>query len=98
IRRSAHAIKIGAALPGGSMRRSVVLSLFISAFALIACGPGTPSNHNTDAGPNDGCSGSETRCFGNDFQTCTNGHFQVTQSCANACDATKGCVDCNPAS
>ena len=74
------------------MRRAVALL-----FLVAACGPGNPTNHNgPDAGPNDGCSGSETRCFNNDFQTCTNGHFTVTQTCANACDATKGCVDCDP--
>jgi hypothetical protein len=74
------------------MRRSVVL-----AFLLAACGPGTPTQHNgPDAGPNDSCSGSDTRCLGQDFQTCSGSHYQTTMTCPNACDDTRGCIDCDP--
>ena len=78
------------------MRRSVVVSFAF--FVLAACGPGTPTNHGgPDAGTGGSCStNGATTCVGADFETCTNGSWQVTQTCTGACDLTKGCVDCDP--
>jgi hypothetical protein len=77
------------------MRRSVVLAFFLG---LVACGPGAPSHPGTggpDAGTGGSCSqNGATTCVGNDFETCTGGSWTLTQSCPNACDATKGCVQC----
>jgi hypothetical protein len=79
------------------MRRPVVL-----AFLLAACGPGAPShnNNNPDAATQAGgpCSTEgATQCAGgNEFETCTNGTWTVTQTCPNACDDTRGCEDCDP--
>jgi hypothetical protein len=79
------------------MRRSVVL-----AFLLVACGPGAPSHHNNpDANGMVGGPCSQegaTQCAGgNEFETCMSGTWTVTQTCPNACDDMRGCVDCNPA-
>ena len=78
------------------MRRAVVL-----AFLFAACGPGAPTPHNNpDANTMVGSPCSQegaTMCASTDFETCTNGMWTLTQTCPNACDDTKGCVDCNPA-
>lgn len=78
------------------MRRSVVVPFVL--IVLAACGPGTPTNHGgPDAGTGGSCStNGATTCVGADFETCTGGTWQVTQTCTGACDLTKGCVDCDP--
>ncbi len=76
------------------MRRTVAVLFALSSWA--ACGPGAPSHNGSDAGPNDTCSGSETRCLGQDFQTCNGSHYQTTQTCTSFCDNSKGCLDCDP--
>jgi hypothetical protein len=68
-------------------------SVFTPLFALvIACGG---SSGGTDVP----CSGDETRCDGDQFQTCNGETFEVAETCAGAtvCDPTVGCASCTPA-
>jgi hypothetical protein len=82
------------------MRALLSLSSALALAALLAaCGPSAPAT--ADASPGvDGatgtCTGSQTRCFGNNFQTCQNGHYVDQQVCTEDCSDTLGCVACNP--
>ena len=64
--------------------------LFLTAAA--ACGG---SSGATD----DPCSGSETRCDGDKFQTCNGSTFETAETCGGStvCDPTIGCASCTPA-
>ncbi len=79
------------------VRSSLLVSLIVFA---AACGPAAPSHGDdtgVDAGPNDTCSGSDTRCLGDEYQQCTGGHFVTQQMCSGmACSPTLGCVACDP--
>ncbi|MCE9578386.1 MAG: hypothetical protein K8W52_34985 [Deltaproteobacteria bacterium] len=71
-------------------------SAFALACLVAACGPNTSGN-SADAPPGgDACTGSGDRCFGAQFQHCTNGNWQTTETCTASCSATLGCVECDP--
>ncbi len=59
---------------------------------LAACGA------NDSHGADDACSGSETRCDGQSFQTCNGDYFEDHSLCAGStvCDDSMGCVECHP--
>ncbi|HET6613230.1 MAG TPA: hypothetical protein VFG83_14635 [Kofleriaceae bacterium] len=91
------------------MARPVRALALAFTFILFACGsdPGGPPGQTdtdgdipplgTDGGtPSSTCEGTETRCLGMVFQTCNDGEFVDTQTCANACDSGLGCVSCTP--
>jgi hypothetical protein len=65
----------------------------------MACGPG--ARPGDDVGDDDAppmtCTGSETNCMGNVYQTCENGVFVDSQVCSGACVVGVGCQECNPA-
>ncbi len=63
------------------------------ALASAACGGGG------GGGTGDSCTGSESRCQGDDFQTCNGDNFEVQETCAGStvCDPTIGCAACSPA-
>jgi hypothetical protein len=66
----------------------------------FACSPHVTHDPNgaPDAGGSgDPCTGSATRCVGNELQTCDGSTFQDTQSCAGVCTAALGCAQCGPA-
>ena len=58
----------------------------------MACGP------SGSGGDGDACTGSETRCDGDSFETCSGGAFETTETCAGStvCDPTIGCAECSP--
>jgi hypothetical protein len=73
--------------------------------ALAACAPETRPGGDGDDDPNGpdaslACSGTETRCLGNTFQTCLDGMFVDSQVCSGTqtCNQFSGCEDCDPAS
>ena len=71
------------------------LIIAIASFCLtglsLGCGGGS--------GTGDACTGAETRCDGDDFQTCDGDEFVVEETCAGStvCDPTIGCAECSPA-
>ncbi|HEY4182631.1 MAG TPA: hypothetical protein VGM90_37630 [Kofleriaceae bacterium] len=73
--------------------RAVVLVPFA---LLVACGAHAGDGSGADAGSGDPCTGSETRCLNNDYQTCADGTFQETQSCSDICVPDLGCAQCDP--
>ena len=74
----------------------VVAVAFIS--SLVACGGRTSNNPGDIDAVTSNCEGTETRCNGDTFQTCSNGTFENTKACVapQACSPTLGCADCNP--
>ncbi|MBK9036531.1 MAG: hypothetical protein IPL61_35665 [Myxococcales bacterium] len=69
------------------------------ATALVGCGPSASGDDipDLDAGTGQPCTGSGTQCVGNQYETCRNGEWVVTESCATACNnSLGGCVECNP--
>ena len=68
------------------------LCFFIVSTFALACG-------GSSGGTNVPCSGSETRCDGDQFQTCNGEVFETTETCAGStvCDPTIGCASCTPA-
>jgi hypothetical protein len=71
------------------MRPILLVVVFVA-----ACGPSQRSGGNDDDPGN--CSEGTKRCSGNELETCQNGSFVSTQSCAMACDESLGCVACKP--
>ena len=59
---------------------------------VVACGPSRPSGGDDEPPCTDGM----TRCTGNELQSCQNGSFVTTETCAMACDPSLGCVACVP--
>jgi hypothetical protein len=74
--------------------------LLLAVAVLAACSPNRPPNgggdDGVDANPGDPCTGSEVRCFGNDYQVCQDGTFSTQETCANVCTVDQGCIDCDP--
>ena len=61
---------------------------------LVACGSHL-EKATVDGG--DSCSGSETRCNGNTYQTCVDNTFTDTDTCSSGmCSPTLGCTQCDP--
>jgi len=80
------------------MRHLASLVIAGLGLALVACGPGINHGSGVDGGPNSSCSGNDTRCVGNEYQTCQNGQFVGQTDCPSACSAALGgCVQCDPA-
>ena len=75
--------------------KSVPLLSMLSLSSLLAIGCGS-SSHDGDG--NNSCSGTETRCDGNDYQQCEDGTFSTTETCAGStiCDPSVGCAECTP--
>ncbi len=72
---------------------------FVCAIVVVvaACGPSLPAgDDDDDDGGSNACSVGQQRCTGNVLQTCQAGTFGDSQTCAMACDATLGCVACQP--
>jgi hypothetical protein len=76
----------------------------IASLALVtACGPS--ASDYIDGGPGGGidgspdpCTGSQTRCVGDLYQTCQNDVFTDVEHCSSGdvCVADLGCAECNP--
>ncbi len=82
--------------------RTRTSSLALFTLLIAACGPSTPGE-TPDASENPGidaqdnsCVEGVQRCSGNTLERCTQGEYQVTEECANACSAEFGCVFCSP--
>ncbi len=76
-------------------------SALVLAFLVVACGPSAGSG--TDGGNGDGdgggggpCTTGTTRCTGEVLETCADGSFSATETCANVCADGLGCVTCQP--
>ncbi len=69
-------------------------ALVICGLALAACGASTDAS-TVDGG--DTCSGTESRCQGQTFQSCVGGAFVDQDTCSFACNDATGCTDCDPA-
>jgi hypothetical protein len=70
------------------------------ALALAACSPDRRGNDDDigDDAPNDPCTGDETRCFEQAYQTCQDGVFVTEEICTGACSVSlEGCAECDPA-
>jgi hypothetical protein len=76
------------------LRRTFVLVSIALVGLLVACGPG--ANGDDDDGTGEQCEGSGTRCVGPQLQECRDGEWVIDETCANACNADLGCIDCNP--
>lgn len=65
----------------------------IAATIFAACGGSSGGATNVP------CSGDETRCDGDKFQTCNGEVFETAETCAGStvCDPTIGCAGCTPA-
>jgi len=66
----------------------------IGGLALAACGAST---NTTGVDGGDSCTGTESRCQGQTFQSCVNGVFADQETCSFACVDDTGCTDCDPA-
>ena len=60
---------------------------------VVACGPERRDGGDDTAGD---CVDGTRRCSGNALETCSNGSFTTTETCANVCDESLGCVVCKP--
>ena len=80
--------------------RAPRLALLALLLVFPACGPSVEGGGDDDGGDDDPstCSGDEQRCVGNQLQGCSaDGAWEVLETCATACNADLGCVDCDPA-
>lgn len=78
--------------PFFAMNRAIYFACF-----LFAVGCTCSRSGNADgsvSGEPTACTGTETRCQGQELQTCSNGFFQTSDVCSNVCDRIAGCVDC----
>jgi hypothetical protein len=67
-----------------------VRRLVLALLALAACSPSTRA-------PEEGCATEgTTRCNGNAVETCQDGSFHPTETCASTCVEGLGCVVCEP--
>jgi len=84
-----------------NVRGSLLSLLALVSIGVVAgCGY-HPEATTTDAGIDaieSNCTGSEHRCNGDTYQTCTNGVFENTKACAapTFCSDTLGCIECIP--
>src|SRR5215470_2915542 len=82
--------KAGPPSIGGLMRSYIALLVSLA----VACSPERRENQ-PDAGA-DSCTGNQTRCLGQTYQTCMGGTFQSTDTCQVSCSPTLGCIECDP--
>ncbi len=75
-------------------------SALLLLLSLAACGPSALGPGSDGGGDDDGSTGpcitGETRCVGNDLETCNDGSFQPTMTCPEVCVTGLGCVACQP--
>ena len=89
----------------GGLRFCLILFAVATVVMVAACGAqrvadsGDDSDDTQPSGVGDECRGSNTRCVGNQFQSCFNGRWRAKKTCLSdeACDAgLGGCVECSP--
>ncbi len=78
--------------------KHLVAAALLASLSLAGCGPDVRGDG--DAGPNDPCSGDETRCLENAVQECQDGRFVSVEACSGVCVIRGGdaaCAECDPA-
>lgn len=87
------------AMVQSNLRVVPALLAVLLAVSLVACGPSAQVGAD-GAVTTDACTGQETRCVGQTYQTCQNGFFVEEESCSGGlvCAPDLGCVECRPSS
>jgi hypothetical protein len=85
------------------MRTLSIAALVAFAALGVACGAHTPGEgDDAPAGPDAGAEAcdrpGQTRCVGDEYQTCTSGAWTTSETCAadETCFAAHGCAQCDP--
>jgi IgGFc binding protein len=79
--------------------KHLAASRWLLACLLIGCGSGDGHDGDSDAsidGNSMICSDGEQRCEGLALEVCTDGAFQVSETCEHTCHPAYGCVTCIP--